>query len=149
MRARQASLASRRPRIQTTCMPRAIRLAGVAAALTAWLAASGLAWDGLQLAAWANMARLNARTMSTDAAIRTAVTGAPCKHCLAVRAARETSDRGAPVSQPGKSVADLPLPADDRFTFLAPRAPWAPPGDLTAPSLPAEVPVPPPRGRVA
>lgn len=131
-------------------MPRALRLTGVAAALIAWLVATGLAWDGLQLAAWANMARLNARTMSADAAIRTAVTGAPCKHCLAVREARAAAERGLPAAgQPGKSVADLAPPADTRFAFLAPRAGWAELTDLSAPIRPDEVPVPPPRDRAA
>jgi len=131
-------------------MSKALRLTGIAAALIAWLVATGLAWDGLQLAAWANMARLNARTMSADAAVRAAVAGAPCKHCLAVREAREASQRSAPTaSQPGKSLADLPPPTDRPFAFLAPRAGWTRPANLSAPTLPAEVPVPPPRGRIA
>lgn len=131
-------------------MSKALRLTGVAAALAAWLVATGLAWDGLQLAAWANMARLNARTMPASTALRTAMTGAPCKHCLAVREAREDSGRSAPAAnQPGKSVADLPPPGDQPFAFLAPRAAWAQPTNRSAPTLPSEVPVPPPRGRVA
>ena len=130
-------------------MSRALRLTGIAAALIAWLVATGLAWDGLQLAAWANMARINARSMSTDAAVRAAVTGAPCKHCLAVRAARAETERSAPANTPpGKSVADLPLPPLGAFAFLAPRATWAQPTDRTAPVRADEVPVPPPRARL-
>lgn len=131
-------------------MSKALHLAGVAAALTAWLVATGLAWDGLQLAAWANMARLNVQTMSADVALKTAVTGAPCKHCLAVREAREGAARSAPIAnQPSKSVADLPLPTNQLFAFLAPRAAWEQPTNLSAATLSAEVPVPPPRGRIA
>lgn len=132
-------------------MPRACRILGVAAALAAWLVTTGLAWDGLQLAAWANMARLNARTMSADAAVRAAVTGAPCEHCKAVREAREDAERNAPAANQagGKSIADLPPLTCQPFAFLAPRAAWALPTDLSGPRLPIEVPVPPPRARAA
>lgn len=131
-------------------MSRVLRLTGIAAALIAWLVASGLAWDGLQLAAWANMARLNARTMSAELAVKTAVTSAPCKHCVAVRTAREEAERSAPAAgQPGKSVSDLPPPGGQPFAFLEPRATWEEPTDLTAPTRTAEVPVPPPRTRGA
>ena len=53
-------------------MDRIVRLTGITFALLGWIVATGLAWDGLQLAAWANMARINAQTMSTESAIRKA-----------------------------------------------------------------------------
>lgn len=131
-------------------MSKALRLTGIAAALMAWLVATGLAWDGLQIAAWANMARLNARSMSTGAAVQAAVTGAPCKHCLAVRAARAETERGAPNSaQPAKSIADLPPPLGDSFAFLSPRTSWTQPADQTAAARNEKVPTPPPRTRRA
>ena len=131
-------------------MTKALRLTGIAAALSAWLVATGLAWDGLQLAAWVNMARINARTMSAEAAVQTAVTGAPCKHCIAVRAGRADTERSVPASvQIGKSVADLSLPSTTAFAFLALRETWPRPTNTEAPPRTSEVDVPPPRHRVA
>ena len=131
-------------------MTKTLRLTGIAAALTAWLVATGLAWDGLQLAAWANMARINARTMTTEAAVQAAVTGAPCKHCIAVRAGRADTERSVPASvQLGKSIADLPLPSTTAFAFLAPSETWPRPTNTEAPPRTAEVDVPPPRRRAA
>lgn len=128
-------------------MPRACRILGVIASLAAWLVSTGLAWDGLQLAAWANMARENARTMSADAAVRAAVTGAPCKHCLAVREARRGAEQAAPTAGlPGKSIADLPAPADTTFAFLVPDRAWPKLVDHFAARRPQAVAVPPPRG---
>lgn len=131
-------------------MSKALRLVGIAATLTAWLVATGLAWDGLQLAAWANMARINARSMSTEAAVQAAVTGAPCKHCLAVRTARTETERSAPTAaQPGKSISDLPPPPCNAFAFLVPCANWTQPTDDTASVRTDEVPVPPPRAQIS
>lgn len=131
-------------------MPRALRILGVSASLAAWLVSTGLAWDGLQLAAWANMARENARTMSADAAVRAAVTGAPCKHCLAVREARRGAEQAAPAAGlPGKSIADLPAPATTMFAFLAPDQAWPRPAHHVAKRRPQAVAVPPPRGFAA
>ena len=130
-----------------SAMPTACRILGVAASLAAWLVTTGLAWDGLQLAAWAKMAGENARTMPVDAAVRTAVTGAPCKHCRAVRAARQGAEQATPATGlPGKSIADLPAPADTTFAFLAPDQAWPRPVNHVAMSLPQAVAVPPPRG---
>ncbi len=99
-------------------MDRAVRLTGITLALLGWIVATGLAWDGLQLAAWANMARVNAQTMSSESAIQKALTGAPCKHCLAVREARKDSEKSSPTNSiTQKSVGDLALLQE--FIFLA------------------------------
>ena len=98
-------------------MDRIVRLTGITFALLGWIVATGLAWDGLQLAAWANMARINAQTMSTESAIRKAITGVPCKHCLVVREARKDSESSTPInSTKQKSVGDLALLQE--FIFL-------------------------------
>jgi uncharacterized iron-regulated membrane protein len=98
-------------------MDRAVRLIGITLALLGWMVATGLAWDGLQLAAWANMARVNAQTMSSESAIQKAITGAPCKHCLAVREARKDSEKSSPTnSTTQKPVGDLALLQE--FIFL-------------------------------
>jgi len=125
---------------------RLTRILGVAASLLGWVVASGLAWDGLQLLAWANMARLNSQTMSASAAIREALTGAPCKHCLSVREGRNESAKGAPLPLGSKVVGDLALPElTSGLVHLLPRQRFDRPANQSASLLAREVPVPPPR----
>ena len=114
------------------------------------MVASGLAWDGLQLAAWANMAFRNAATMDGAEALRKAVTGSPCEHCLTIREARRQSEAQAPSAEPSKRVAgDLAPPANPFPALLAPRTAFDRPVDLVAEVLPRPVAVPPPRQPVA
>lgn len=127
-------------------MHRPARILGVVASLLGWVVASGLAWDGLQLLAWANMARLNSQTMSASAAVRKAVTGAPCEHCLSVREARDETAKGIPATVGAKVLGDLALPeAPLGLAFLLPRQRFNRPSRESAPVLVSEVPVPPPR----
>jgi hypothetical protein len=120
------------------------------AALMGWLVASGLAWDGLQLAAWAGMAWKNAATMDGGAAIRKAVAGAPCAHCLSIREARRQTDAQSPVAESTKRVAaEFPPPGTPFPALLAPRERFAIPEDRFAGRRGDEVEVPPPRSRVA
>ena len=131
-------------------MSRAFRRLAVAAALLGWLVASGLAWDGLQLAAWANMAWRNAARMDGAAALREAVTGAPCRHCLSIREARRQTDAPSPVADAAKrTVSDLPPPSPPFPALLTPRERFARPDDRRAVARHAEVEVPPPRSTVA
>lgn len=131
-----------------TRVSRLARILGVAASLAGWLVVSGLAWDGLQLLAWANMARLNTQTMSASAAVREALTGAPCEHCLAVRDARADTTKGLPSAVGAKVIGDLALPEQPRgLVHLLPRQRFGRPSDESAVPLIAEVPVPPPRAR--
>lgn len=126
------------------------RRCAVIAALLGWLVASGLAWDGLQLAAWANMAWSNSATMDGAAALRQAVTGAPCEHCLAIREGRRQTDAGTPASEASKRfAADLAPPGRPFPSLLMPRPTFARPGDLVAETRTREVDVPPPRAAVA
>ena len=127
-------------------MYRLTRILGVAASLIGWGVASGLAWDGFQLLAWANMARLNSQTMSAAAAVRQAVTGAPCEHCLSVRQARDETAKGVPAAVGAKVVGDLALPEPPLdLAFLLPRQRFDRPGCEFAPVRALEVPLPPPR----
>lgn len=127
-------------------MSRLTRILGVTASLLGWVVASGLAWDGLQLLAWANMARINSQTMSAAAAVRKAVTGAPCEHCLSVREARDETAKGIPAAVGAKVLGDLALPeAPLGLAFLLPRRRFDRPGCESATTLALEVPVPPPR----
>ena len=50
------------------------------AALVAWLAASGVSADLLQVFAYANMAAANAKTMTASAAVAKAMEDAPCSY---------------------------------------------------------------------
>jgi hypothetical protein len=125
---------------------RLARILGVAASLLGWVVASGLAWDGLQVLAWANMARLNSQSMSASAAIREALTGAPCKHCLSVREGRSESSKGAPIALGAKVAGDLALPELNLgLVHLLPRQRFEHPANQSASLLAREVPVPPPR----
>ena len=112
--------------------------------------ASGLGWDGLQLAAWANMAWRNAATMDGATALRQAVAGAPCKHCLSIREARKQADAGAPVADASKRIAsDLVPPGHPFPSLMRPKTAFARPADLVAERRTREVDVPPPRAEVA
>lgn len=131
-------------------MDRAVRLTGIALALLGWMVATGLAWDGLQLVAWANMARVNAQTMSSESAIREAITGAPCKHCLVVREARKDSEKSSPTNSiTQKSVGDLALLQE--FVFLSSSTTKGVFKSVRQNTLCVwfEVPVPPPKGCIA
>jgi hypothetical protein len=125
---------------------RLTRILGVTASLLGWVVASGLAWDGLQLLAWANMVRLNSQTMTTSAALGKALSGAPCEHCLSVREARDETTKGIPAAVGAKVLGDLALPeAPLGLVFLLPQQRFDRPGCESAPVLSDEVPVPPPR----
>lgn len=131
-------------------MSRGPRRCAVAAALLGWLVASGLAWDGLQLAAWADMAWRNAATMDRAEALRQAVTGEPCKHCLTLREARRRTEGQSPTDSVSKRGAtDLVPPGQPFPSLLMPRAGFGRPTDLVAEVLPREVDVPPPRATTA
>ncbi len=127
-------------------MSRLARILGVTASLLGWVVASGLAWDGLQLLAWANMVRLNSQTMTTSAALGRALSGAPREHCLSVREARDETTKSIPAAVGAKVLGDLALPeAPLGLAFLLPRQRFGRPGCESAPVLFDEVPVPPPR----
>lgn len=131
-------------------MHRTLRRCAVAAAFLGWMVASGLAWDGLQLAAWADMAWRNSGAMGGGEALRVAVTGEPCKHCLAIREARNQAEGKSPTAGVSKRVAtDLVAPSPPFPSLLAPREPFARPADLVADARTREVDVPPPRPAAA
>ena len=126
-------------------MPKWVRLSAIAASLLGWLVASGLAWDGLQLAAWTHMAWKNSDRMNAQAAWREAVTGAPCEHCITVREGRKQSQEQAPVGSEKRLVADLELPTFSLPRWILPRETFARPVNATATRRTKEVDVPPPR----
>ena len=67
-------------------------------ALAAWLAASGVSADLLQVFAYVNMTAKNAQTMAASAAVAKAMTDAPCAMCKAAAAARQAAEQ-APLAK--------------------------------------------------
>ncbi len=119
------------------------------AALIAWLSASGLTWDLLQLTAYVNMSATNAKTMDGAAALAKTLEDAPCPLCRAAREGREKSDPSpaqkdelSKVKTKAETTAELMLVGSSeisggrRFSL---------PSEETATKLWQEVPVPPPR----
>ena len=120
-------------------------------ALVAWLAASGLTWDLLQVVAWTKMSVDNAAQLTAQAAVSKTLEDAPCPLCRAAQEGRKNSEQ-APVAKDEiakvKAKADL---ADGEVRLLAAglfsgRA-FALPADESGIARVAEVPVPPPRFR--
>ena len=74
-------------------MPGRLRFFVAWAAIAAWLAASGLTWDLLQVAAWVNMSAANARMMTVGAAVAKTLADEACPMCKAAAAGRAQSER--------------------------------------------------------
>ena len=62
-------------------------------ALVAWLAASGLSWDLLQVVAWTKMSVENAAQRSVGAAVTKALADAPCAMCKVAQDGRKQSEQ--------------------------------------------------------
>ena len=134
-------------------MRKFFRVAGAWAALVAWLAASGLSADLLQVFAYANMAAGNARTMDAGAAVAKAMADAPCAMCKVAAVARQASEQ-APLSKedavkakvkPDGAVWSFRLPARDLHRVESFREVIV---SVDCPELICEVPVPPPKATV-
>jgi hypothetical protein len=67
--------------------------------LFAWLSASGLSWDALQVFAWAKMSVDNARGVSLGVAVGKAMADAPCPLCVAAQEGRKQSEQSPPAGQ--------------------------------------------------
>ena len=61
--------------------------------MVAWLAASGVSADLLQVFAYANMAAANAKTMTASAAVAKAMEDAPCAMCKVAASARQAAEQ--------------------------------------------------------
>ena len=66
--------------------------------MAAWLAASGVSADLLQVFAYVNMTAKNAQTMTASAAVAKAMADAPCPMCKAAAAARQAAEQ-APLAK--------------------------------------------------
>lgn len=120
-------------------------------ALVAWLAASGLSWDLLQVVAWTKMSVENAAERSVGAAVTKALADAPCAMCKVAQDGRKQSEQqplAKEDSAKGKAKADtslailIVLGAQD---FQGRPHGW--PTDEVGLIRGGEVPVPPPRLR--
>lgn len=120
-------------------------------ALVAWLAASGLSWDLLQVVAWTKMSVDNASQLTASAAVSKTLEDAPCALCKVAQDGRKNSEQ-APLTK--DEVAKVKAKADPvagEIYLLAAKLfsgrDFARPSDQVSEARVAEVPVPPPRVR--
>jgi hypothetical protein len=118
-------------------------------ALVAWLAASGLTWDLLQVVAWTKMSVDNAAGLTASAAVSKALEDAPCALCKVAQEGRKNAEEAplakdeiAKVKAKADSVAsEVSLIAGKHFSGRD----YARPMDEASFARVSEVPVPPPR----
>lgn len=120
-------------------------------ALVAWLAASGLSWDLLQVVAWTKMSVDNAAQLTAAAAVSKTLEDAPCPLCKAAQEGRKNSEQ-APLAK--DEIAKVKAKADPvagETLLLSAKLfsgrDYAWPTDVDSVTRVAEVPVPPPRLR--
>jgi len=120
-------------------------------ALVAWLAASGLSWDLLQVVAWTKMSVENAAQRSVGAAVTKALADAPCAMCKVAQDGRKQSEQ-QPLAK--DEVVKAKAKADSSVDVLAvigahdfQGREHARPKDEVGLTRVSEVPVPPPRLR--
>ena len=117
--------------------------------VTAWLCASGVLWDMVQVVAWGRMFAGYAREANVATALReTFDPRRPCPICRAVSQARDTAQRQLPQDQNSNPALQkmVFLPEAESgpivLAVVSDRAEMTPARALTRP---VEVPVPPPR----
>ncbi len=120
-------------------------------ALVAWLAASGLSWDLLQVVAWTKMSVENAAQRSVGAAVTKALADAPCAMCKVAQDGRKQSGQQHLVKD---DAVKAKAKADSSVDVLAvigahdfQGREHARPKDEVGLTRVSEVPVPPPRPR--
>jgi len=120
-------------------------------ALVAWLAASGLSWDLLQVVAWTKMSVENAAQRSVGAAVTKALADAPCAMCKVAQDGRKQSEQ-QPLAK--DEAVKAKAKADTSVDVLAvigahdfQGREHARPTDEIGLTRASEVPVPPPRVR--
>jgi hypothetical protein len=120
-------------------------------ALVAWLAASGLSWDLLQVVAWTKMSVENVAQRSIGAAVTKALADAPCAMCKVAQDGRKQSEQ-QPLAK--EDAVKAKAKADSSVDVLAvigahdfQGREHARPTDEVGLIRASEVPVPPPRLR--
>ena len=118
-------------------------------ALVAWLAASGLSWDLLQVVAWTKMSVDNASQLTASAAVSKTLVDAPCALCKVAQDGRKNSEQAPLAKDDNAKVKAKADPASGEIHLLAVKffsgRDYARPADEVSLSRVAEVPVPPPR----
>ena len=120
-------------------------------ALVAWLAASGLSWDLLQVAAWTKMSVDNAAGLTASAALSKALEDAPCALCKVAQDGRKNSEQAPLAKEEAAKLKAKADPVAGEIHLLAAKGfsgrAYARPSDEVGVSRVAEVPVPPPRSQ--
>ena len=120
-------------------------------ALVAWLAASGLSWDLLQVVAWTKMSVDNASQLTASAAVSKTLVDAPCALCQVAQDGRKNSEQAPLAKDDNAKLKAKADPASGEIHLLAVKffsgRDFARPSDEVGVSRVAEVPVPPPRAR--
>ena len=118
-------------------------------ALVAWLAASGLSWDLLQVVAWTKMSVDNATQLTAAAAVSKTLEDAPCALCKVAQEGRKNSEQAPLTKDEAAKVKAKADPVAGEIHLLAAKLfsgrGFARPSDEVSVSRVAEVPVPPPR----
>jgi len=118
-------------------------------ALVAWLAASGLSWNLLQVVAWTKMSVDNASQLTVSAAVSKTLVDAPCTLCKVAQDGRKTSDQAPLAKDENAKVKAKADPATGGIRLMAATLfsgrDFARPSDQVSVTRVAEVPVPPPR----
>ncbi len=118
-------------------------------ALVAWLAASGLSWDLLQIVAWTKMSMDNATQLTAAAAVSKTLEDAPCALCKVAQDGRKNSEQAPLAKDDNAKVKAKADPASGEIHLLAVKfflgRDYARPSDEVGVTRVAEVPVPPPR----
>ena len=118
-------------------------------ALVAWLAASGLSWDLLQVVAWTKMSVDNATQLTAAAAVSKTLEDAPCPLCKVAQEGRKNSEQAPLTKDEVAKVKAKADPVSGEIRLMAANLfsgrDYARPADEVGFSRVAEVPVPPPR----
>lgn len=118
-------------------------------ALVAWLAASGLTWDLLQVVAWTKMSVDNAAGLTASAAVSKALEDAPCALCKVAQEGRKNAEEAPLAKDELAKVKAKADPIAGECMLLPANAfsgrDYARPADHRNVTRIVEVPVPPPR----
>lgn len=118
-------------------------------ALVAWLAASGLSWDLLQVVAWTKMSVDNASQLTVSAAVSKTLEDTPCTLCKVAQDGRKNSEQAPLAKEDNAKVKAKADPASGGIHFLAATLfsgrDFARPSNQVGATRVAKVPVPPPR----
>jgi len=118
-------------------------------ALVAWLAASGLTWDLLQVVAWTKMSVDNATQLTATAAVSKTLEDAPCPLCVAAQEGRKNSEQAPLAKDEIAKVKAKADPVTGEVSLMSGKLfsgrDYARPMDEVSLARVSEVPVPPPR----